>query len=128
LLASLGIWVLVIIVQVTTQPGAIAMLAVMGVLMGLVNGVGYSLSRAVFANLTPRGRTGEYFSIFEVVNRCGSAFGVLLFAAVVQLTASYRIALGSMTVLFVGGALLLLVVGVRSPRPASDPVKVVDNG
>ncbi len=120
LLASLGIWLLVIVVQVSVQPGALFMLSVMGVLMGLVNGTGYSLSRAVFANLMPRDRSGEYFSVFEVVNRCGSAFGVLLFGAVVQLTGSYRWALGSMSLLFVGGAALLLVVGVRRPGPAVD--------
>ncbi|MPZ81175.1 MAG: MFS transporter [Actinophytocola sp.] len=121
LLASLGIWLLVILVQVSVQPGALIMLCVMGVLMGLVNGTGYSLSRAVFANLTPRDRSGEYFSVFEMVNRCGSAFGVLLFGAVVQLTGSYRWALGSMSLLFVGGALLLLVVGVRRPRESGLP-------
>lgn len=120
LLASLGIWLLVILVQVSVQPGALFMLCVMGVLMGLVNGTGYSLSRAVFANLTPRDRSGEYFSVFEIVNRCGSAFGVLLFGAVVQLTGSYRWALGSMSLLFIGGGLLLLVVGVHRPRAEAD--------
>lgn len=120
LLASLGIWLLVILVQVSVQPGALFMLCVMGVLMGLVNGTGYSLSRAVFANLTPRDRSGEYFSVFEIVNRCGAAFGVLLFGAVVQLTGSYRWALGSMSLLFVGGGLLLLVVGVHRPRAEVD--------
>ncbi len=116
LLGSLVLWLGVILVQVTVQPGMLVMMGVMGILMGLVNGTGYALSRAVFANLTPRGRSGEYFSVFEVVNRCGSAFGVLLFGAVVQLTGSLRVGIASMSVLFVVGALLLLAVGVRRPR------------
>jgi len=113
LLASLAIWVVVIALQVTARPGAMVTLTIIGVLVGLVNGCCYALSRAVFANLTPPDRSAEYFSLFEIVNRSLGAFGVVVFGAVVQITGSYRMAIGSMSVLFVGGALLLVVVGLR---------------
>ncbi|TDV56132.1 MFS transporter [Actinophytocola oryzae] len=113
LLASLAVWVLVIGLQVTVQPGAIATLVLIGILVGLVNGCCYALSRAVFANLTPADRSAEYFSLFEIVNRSLGAFGVLVFGMVVQITGNYRVAIGSMAVFFAVGALLLVAVGLR---------------
>jgi UMF1 family MFS transporter len=113
LLASLAVWVVVIALQVTVRPGAMFVLTIIGVLVGLVNGCCYALSRAVFANLTPQDRSAEYFSLFEIVNRSLGAFGVIAFGAVVQITGSYRVAIGSMSVLFIGGAVLLAVVGLR---------------
>jgi len=113
LLGSLAVWVVVIALQVTVRPGAMVTLTIIGVLVGLVNGCCYALSRAVFANLTPPDRSAEYFSLFEIVNRSLGAFGVIVFGAVVQITGSYRIAIGSMSILFIAGALLLVVVGLR---------------
>lgn len=114
LLASLAVWLVVVGLQVTVRPGAMAVLVLIGILVGLVNGTSYALSRAVFANLTPAGRSAEYFSLFEIVNRSLGAFGVILFGAVVQITGNYRLAIGTMSVLFLGGAALLVVAVVRA--------------
>jgi UMF1 family MFS transporter len=114
LLASLAVWVVVIGLQATVRPGAMVTLSIIAVLIGLVNGCCYALSRAVFANLTPADRSAEYFSLFEIVNRSLGAFGVLVFGAVVQVTGSYRVAIGSMAVLFVAGGVLLVAVGLRA--------------
>ncbi|HEU5471208.1 MAG TPA: MFS transporter [Actinophytocola sp.] len=113
LLASLAVWLVVIGLQVTVRPGAMAVLVVIGILVGLVNGTSYALSRAVFANLTPADRSAEYFSLFEIVNRSLGALGVIVFGTVVQVTGSYRLAIGTMSVLFLGGAVLLIVAVVR---------------
>jgi UMF1 family MFS transporter len=75
--------------------------------VGLVMGGTVALSRSVFSRLVPRGRAAQYFAVFGIAERLSGALGPLLFAVVGHLTGSYRPAMLSLLVFFVGGVVLL---------------------
>ena len=66
-----------------------------------------ALSRSFFSLLIPRGREGEYFSLYQAPERGTSWFGTLVFGVIFQLTGSYRPAIFALIVFFVVGGLLL---------------------
>ena len=76
--------------------------------IGIVLGGTQALSRSFFSLLIPRGREGEYFSLYNAAERGTSWFGTLLFGVVFQITGSYRPAILALIVFFVLGAFFLL--------------------
>ncbi len=79
----------------------------------LVMGGSQALSRSVFAQLIPKGREAEYFSIYEVSDKGTSWISPVVFGLTLQFTRSYRLAILSLIVFFIGGLLVLLRVDVR---------------
>jgi UMF1 family MFS transporter len=63
--------------------------------------------------MIPPGREAAFFSLYEVTNSGPSWIGPFLFAAVVGATNSYREALLSLIVLFVGGLAILVLTDTR---------------
>ncbi|MCW2754282.1 MAG: transporter [Marmoricola sp.] len=76
--------------------------------IGVVMGGTQALSRSFFSLLIPRGREGEYFSLYQAAERGTSWFGTLTFGLVFQITGSYRPAIFALVVFFVLGAVFLL--------------------
>ena len=76
------------------------------VAIGIVLGGTQALSRSFFSLLIPRGREGEYFSLYSAAERGTSWFGTLLFGVVFQVTGSYRPAIFALIVFFVLGRVL----------------------
>ena len=71
-----------------------------------------ALSRSLFAQLIPKGREAEYFSIYEVSDKGTSWISPFVFGLALQFTRSYRVAILSLIVFFIGGLLVLLRVDV----------------
>ena len=86
--------------------------------IGIVLGGTQALSRSFFSLLIPRGREGEYFSLYSACERGTSWFGTLLFGVVFQVTGSYRPAIFALIVFFVLGRVLPAPArpGTRHPR------------
>ena len=80
----------------------------LAVAIGIVLGGTQALSRSFFSLLIPRGREGEYFSLYNAAERGTSWFGTLLFGVVFQVTGSYRPAIFALIIFFVLGAFFLL--------------------
>lgn len=80
----------------------------LGIAIALVMGGTQALSRSFFSLLIPRGREGEYFSLYAAAERGTSWFGTLLFGVVFQMTGSYRPAIFALIIFFVLGAVFLL--------------------
>ena len=59
--------------------------------------------------MIPPGREAAFFSLYEVTNSGTSWIGPFLFAAVVGATNSYREAMLSLIVLFLGGLFILVL-------------------
>ncbi|PYQ45164.1 MAG: MFS transporter [Acidobacteria bacterium] len=81
--------------------------------MAMVLGGSQALSRSLFSCMIPPGREAAFFSLYEVTNSGTSWIGPFLFAAVVGATNSYREALLSLIVLFVGGLAILVLTDTR---------------
>jgi UMF1 family MFS transporter len=87
-------------------------------LVGLVQGGSQALSRSLFARMTPRAKSSEYFGFFAVFEKFAGIFGPLLFGASVTLFQSSRAAVLSVIVFFVAGAIVLSFVDVEAGERA----------
>jgi len=91
-------------------------------LIATVLGGSQELSRALFARMTPRNRTSEFFGFYAVSERFAPIFGPVLFTISVTITGSSRTAILAIIGLFVAGAFVLSLVneedGVRAAAAA----------
>ena len=87
----------------------------MAVVIALVQGGVQSQSRALFAQLIPPGRAGEFFGFYNMLGKFAVVLGPLLVGWAALVLQDQRAALMSLLVLFVPGALLLSRVPVRAP-------------
>ena len=113
-LVSLALWTLIILIAFVTPAGAVGIFLILAAFIGFVLGGSQALSRSIFAQLVPRSREAEYFSLYEVSNGASSILGPFLFGLTLALTDSYRYALLFLIAFFIIGALLLTRVDVAA--------------
>ncbi|WP_332835751.1 MFS transporter [Nocardioides mangrovicus] len=106
-------WMVVVVAAIALPERNVPLFMVLAVAIGVVLGGTQALSRSFFSLLIPRGREGEYFSLYNACERGTSWFGTLLFGVVFQVTGSYRPAIFALIVFFVLGAALLLRLDPR---------------
>ena len=81
--------------------------------VAIVMGGSQALSRSLFAQLIPKGKEAEYFSIYEISDKGTSWMGPAFYGLALQWTGSYRIAILSLIVFFVVGLAILTRVNVE---------------
>jgi MFS transporter, UMF1 family len=120
ILLSLTIWsgvIVAIYVSVRTTMAFFIMAAVVALVLGGTQ----ALSRSLFSQMIPRGREGEYFSLYEISDKGTSWLAPLIFGLALQFTGSYRTAILSLLVFFILGLLILSRVNVgRAAREAGN--------
>lgn len=109
---TLMIWVLVLALMGLAD-GEHAALAI-AITLGLVLGSTQSLLRSMYSQMVPPERTGEYFGFHALAGRASSALGPLLFGVVSTLTGSQRVAMMSLGLFLLSGAVMLARV---QPKP-----------
>jgi UMF1 family MFS transporter len=87
---------------------------IMAIIIGLVQGGVQSLSRSLFGRLVPPGKAGEFFGFYNLMGKAAAILGPTLTGIVALLTNDSRLAILSITILFVIGAVFLLRVRVPS--------------
>ncbi len=85
----------------------------MAAVVGLVMGGSQALSRSLYSLMIPKGREGEYFSLYEISDKGTSWLCPLLFGLALQYTKSYRLAILSLIFFFIAGLLILAKVNVK---------------
>ena len=127
LVTSLAGWVAVVLyaylaLRTTAEAWAL------GVVIALVLGGSQALARSLFSRMVPAGRQAAFFGLYELAERGTAWIGTLIFAVVVDVTGSYRLAILSLLVLLISGGGLLMATdtdraieaaSVRAPRPSS---------
>ena len=113
ILVALGVWIGIVIFGFFVPRGSLSLFLVVAIAIGLVVAGTQALSRSLFSQLIPRGREGEYFSLYQAAERGTSWFGTLLFGLTHQFTGSYRWALIALLVFFIVGIALLRRVDIR---------------
>jgi UMF1 family MFS transporter len=100
----------------------------LAVLVSMFLGGTQALSRSLFASLIPKEKSSEFFALFAVAEKFAGILGPAVFALLIELTGSSRVAILSIVVFFVIGGLLLRRVDVdagrqvaRAAEAASDP-------
>jgi UMF1 family MFS transporter len=92
---------------------------ILALLVGMVQGGTQALSRSMFASMIPKDRSAEFFGFFAVVEKFAGIFGPWVFARVIGLTGSSRVAILAVVVFFVtGGAILHFVDLERGQQEA----------
>lgn len=86
----------------------------LAVVIGMVQGGVQSLSRSLFARMTPPALSGEYFGLFNLVGRFAAILGPVLVGFGALLTGSSRMGMLGLIALFVIGGILLW--NVREPQ------------
>ena len=86
---------------------------ILAAIVGLVMGGSQALSRSLYAQLVPKAKEAEYFSIYEVSDKGTSWLCPLLFGLAMQMTRSYRLAVLSLIVFFIAGLAILLKVDME---------------
>jgi UMF1 family MFS transporter len=100
-------WMVIVVAALLLPARNVPLFLALAVAIGIVLGGTQALSRSFFSLLIPRGREGEYFSLYGAAERGTSWFGTLLFGVVFQVTGSYRPAILALIVFFVLGAVFL---------------------
>jgi len=85
----------------------------MAAVVAMVLGGSQALSRSLYAQLVPRAREAEYFSIYEISDKGTSWMCPLLFGLAMQFTRSYRVAVLSLIVFFIAGLAVLMKVDME---------------
>jgi UMF1 family MFS transporter len=108
---SLAIWAAILIyiyAFVTTTVQFFLVTAGVAIVMG----GSQALSRSLFAQLVPKGKEAEYFSIYEISDKGTSWLGPAFYGLALQWTGSYRAAILSLIVFFATGLAILSRVNV----------------
>ena len=88
-------------------------------LVGTVQGGTQALSRSLYASLSPRAKSGEFFGLYGLSDKSAGIFGPLLFG-LVGLSGNLRPAILSVIVFFVLGSALLLTVRVKEGQRVAE--------
>jgi len=86
---------------------------IMAAIVALVLGGSQALSRSLYAQMIPKLKEAQYYSIYEVSDNGTSWLCPLFFGLALQFTKSYRIAILSLIIFFLAGLLVLLKVDVK---------------
>jgi UMF1 family MFS transporter len=110
--ATLAIWAAILVyIYGFVNTSAQFFLVTAGV--AIVMGGSQALSRSLFAQLVPKGKEAEYFSIYEISDKGTSWLGPAFYGLALQWTGSYRAAILSLIVFFVTGLAILSRVNVE---------------
>lgn len=88
----------------------------LGLAVALVLGGCQALSRSLYAALTPPAQSAEFFAFFAISGKFASILGPFLFAVIIDVTGSARLAILTLASLFVIGLALLAGVDVERGR------------
>ncbi len=108
-IVSLVIWTAVLIYIYVAVKTTVEFF-IMAAIVALVLGGSQALSRSLYAQIVPKGKEAEYYSIYEVSDKGTSWMCPLIFGLAMQYTHSYRLSVLSLIVFFIAGLLLLAKV------------------
>ncbi len=124
-IVSLVIWAAVVIYAYFGLQGdsRVTQFFVLGIFIAIVMGGSQAISRSIFAQMVPKSKEAEFFSIYEISERGTSWLGPFLFAFVNQTQGNLRPAILSLIFFFVVGLAILPFVNVKK---AVEDVKKIE--
>lgn len=111
-LLSLVIWTAAL-VYIYVSVKTTVQFFIMAAVVAIVLGGSQALSRSLYAQLIPKLKEAQYYSIYEISDKGTSWLCPLFFGLALQITGSYRIAILSLIIFFIAGLLVLLKVDVE---------------
>ncbi len=108
ILGSFAVWICVLVCALVVHSSA--GFWGMGAAIGLVLGGTQAASRSLMSEMTPKGRSAEFFGFYSFSGKLSSAIGPALCALVSLATGNLRLAIFSLILLFIIGGILLWTV------------------
>ena len=102
---TLAIWIVVLMLMGVGEGEKIPL--AIAITLGLVLGSTQSLLRSMYAQMVPSDQSGEYFGFHALAGRASSALGPLIFGLVSVMAGSQRVAMLSLGLFLLAGAILL---------------------
>jgi len=96
---------------------------VLAIVIGLVQGGVQALSRSLYARLIPSDKSAEFFGFYNMLGKFAAILGPLMVGVVGVLTDSSRLAILSISILFVAGGVLLYFVNVEAGQKMAAELK-----
>jgi len=87
---------------------------VLAIVIGLVQGGVQALSRSLYARLIPSNKSAEFFGFYNMLGKFAAILGPLMVGIVGMLTDNSRLAILSISILFISGGVLLYFVNVEA--------------
>lgn len=115
IIVSLVIWSGVVIYSYGGMKGdsRVAEFFILGLFIAMVLGGSQAISRSLFAQMVPKNKEAEFFSIYEISERGTSWLGPLVFGITNQVLGSLRPAIFSLIFFFIVGLIILPFVNER---------------
>jgi UMF1 family MFS transporter len=82
----------------------------LAITIGLVQGGIQSLSRSLYARIIPKSQSAEFFGFYNMLGKFAAVIGPLMIGIIAAMSGSSRLAMLSVSMLFVSGGILLYFV------------------
>ncbi len=102
---------------------SIAEFYVLAIVIGLVQGGVQALSRSLYARLIPPDKSAEFFGFYNMLGKFAAILGPLMVGVVGMVSDSSRLAILSISVLFILGGILLYFVDVEAGQEMAAQLK-----
>ena len=83
---------------------------ILAIIIGLVQGGVQALSRSFYARIIPKQQSAEFFGFYNMLGKFAAVLGPIMMGVVSLLTQNPRLAMLSISVLFISGGILLYFV------------------
>ena len=82
----------------------------LAIIIGLVQGGIQCLSRSLYARIIPKSQSAEFFGFYNMLGKFAAVLGPLMIGTIAAMTDSSRLAMLSVSILFISGGILLYFV------------------
>ena len=82
----------------------------LAIIIGFVQGGIQSLSRSLYARIIPKSQSAEFFGFYNMLGKFAAVLGPLMIGIIAAMTDSSRLAMFSVSILFISGGILLYFV------------------
>jgi UMF1 family MFS transporter len=82
----------------------------LAITIGLVQGGIQSLSRSLYARIIPKSQSAEFFGFYNMLGKFAAVIGPLMIGIIAAMSGSSRLAMLSVSMLFISGGILLYFV------------------
>ena len=98
----------------------------LAVVIGLVQGGIQSSSRSFYAQIIPKSHSAEFFGFYNMLGKFAAILGPLMIGVIAATTDNSRVALFSISLLFIGGGVLLYFVDEKTAVQAAKTLDISD--
>jgi len=95
----------------------------LAITIGLVQGGIQSLSRSLYARIIPKSQSAEFFGFYNMLGKFAAVLGPLIIGIIAAMTGDSRLAMFSVSILFVGGGILLYFVDDKKAAQVAEDIE-----